>query len=307
MSNLSKNVLFNLSNNYYYIIDTSFIIFCAASSAFKNYVYQEDILKSSFSPNFNPTLDPEFNYIFEKTFISKIENTIKQITPLSFNRKNIIFSLDCPRKDIWRRQFFPEYKINRDTSNHSKDKFNIGDVFKYAHNILIPKYCDENDSKIISCTCAESDDIIAVLTKYLLNKDKNNNVIILSSDRDMVQLCNDRTIIVSSMNEVRDPKKEFMNLTKIKKLSNEITNVDFLLFKIILGDKSDNIPSIKYRLGPKKAMEYVLDKSRSKLKLLLKEDAEIANGFKRNKLLISMNEIPKYISDLIIENFKSLC
>jgi 5'-3' exonuclease len=98
-----------------------------------------------------------------------------------------------------------------------------------------------------------------------------------------------------------------MNLTKIKKLSNEITNVDFLLFKIILGDKSDNIPSIKYRLGPKKAMEYVLDKSRSKLKLLLKEDTEIANGFKRNKLLISMNEIPKYISDLIIENFKSLC
>ena len=297
-------MLFNLSNNYYYIIDTSYIIFCAASTAFKNYVYQEGILKKTLHPDFNPTIDPEFNYIFEKCFISKIERTMINMTPFSFDRKNIIFTLDCPRKDIWRRQIFPEYKLPRDTSDHSKDLFNIGEVFKYAYNILIPNYCMEHDSKCISCICAESDDIIAILTKYLLKRNENNNVIILSSDRDMVQLHNDRTIIISSNNEIRDPKKEFMSMTKVKKLNSEISNTDFLLFKIIIGDKSDNIPSIKYRLGPKKAMEYVLDKSRSKLKNLLKEDVEIANGFKRNKILISMNEIPDYISESIIENIE---
>lgn len=296
------NKLFDLSKNYYCIVDTSYIVFYCAASAFKDYVYQEDVLDSKLGPNFDPTIDPEFNFIFAKKFKSKIESSIKTIIPFFFNSAKIIFSLDCPRKDIWRRQIFPEYKLTRDTSDHSKDKFNIGKVFAYAYSTVIPDFCNEVGGVTIKNPIAESDDVIAVLCKYILEKDKNNSIIILSSDRDMVQLYNDRVSIITCMNETRDPKKEIMALTKIKDLDCDITAADFLLFKILIGDGSDNIPSVKMRMGPKTAIKYVLDKSREELKKLLSEDVNIAKGFKRNKQLISMKEIPDYVTETIVEN-----
>lgn len=39
---------------------------------------------------------------------------------------------------------------------------------------------------------------------------------------------------------------------------------------------------------------------------LLSEDITIANGFLRNKKLISMNEIPKEIHELILEDYKEI-
>lgn len=303
--NLDKNVsIEDFNRKYYFIVDTSYLIFCAAAVAFNNYCQQEDILDSKLGPDFNPTVDPEFNYLFEEILIRKIENQCRSGMPFIFKRSNIIFAIDCPRSEIWRRSIFPEYKLTRDTADRSKDKFNIGTVFAFAYNHIIPKYCSETGAKIISSTGAESDDIIAVLSKWLIAKDSNNYVIILSNDRDMLQLHNDRISIIANDNTFRDPKQDLMHLTGLETLDDEITAEDFLLFKIIVGDKSDNIPSIKRRLGPKKALALILDKSREKLKDLL-QDSVIKNSFKRNKKLISMNLIPKEVTNLILENIET--
>jgi len=305
-----KNFAFDLSKKYYYIVDTSYIVFCAASSAFKDYVYQNDIPKSDLSADLDPTLDQEFNLILREKFIAKIESTVKKYSPFMFDRSNFIFTLDCPRKEIWRREIYPEYKLSRDMIDHSKDEFNIGKVFKYMYDVIIPGYCAENGAVTVKSVCAESDDIIAVLTKKLLSEDKDNFIIILSSDRDMVQLYDDRVVILTIQNEMRDPKKELQTLAKTE-IREEVSAGDFLLFKILIGDSSDNIPSVKTRLGPKTALKYVLDKSRKNLKELLNEDISILNGFKRNKQLISMSSIPDYvkksIEDDIIESFKNKC
>lgn len=293
---------FDISKNYHYIVDTSYIVFCAAAVAFKEYAYQNDVLTSEMGPDFDPTVDPEFNNILNKYFIARVVNPIKNYIPFSYDKSNFIFSIDCPRSEIWRRDVYPEYKLNRDTLSHEKDQFNIGKVFDYVNHKIIPDFCNETGSIIIQCTSSESDDIIAIVTEKLL-EDESNNVIILSSDRDMVQLCNERVVVIANQSDIRDPKKEIEKMTRVDGIKEDISASDFLLFKIIIGDGSDNIPSIKPRLGPKGALKLILDKSRSKLKNLLNSNIDIKNGFKRNKKMISMKMIPDYIKNLIIESY----
>ena len=63
------------------------------------------------------------------------------------------------------------------------------------------------------------------------------------------------------------------------------------------------IPNIKTGIGPKKAWKYIQDKEL--LKALLKEDITIADSFLRNKRLISMQEIPTDVSNLILEEYQN--
>ena len=47
------------------------------------------------------------------------------------------------------------------------------------------------------CDYAEGDDCIAVATKHILNQNKLNKIIIISCDKDMVQLHGPRTTIIT--------------------------------------------------------------------------------------------------------------
>jgi 5'-3' exonuclease len=289
-------------NNYYYIIDTSYIIYAAAASAFKEYVLTFDILKTDLSPDFDPTLDPEFNIIFENKFRNAIERPIVNLVPF-MDKSKFIFCIDCQRKNIWRRSFYPEYKIQRDTKDTSKDLYNVGKTFSYAYAKLIPDYCDEFGAHSLKCEIAEGDDLIAISTKYILDLNKFNKIIIVSSDKDMVQLHNKRTHITTSDCILRNPKTELEKAIK-EKINEEITADDFLLFKILLGDGSDNIPNIKQGVGNKKAFKLLMD--RPMLKQMLTEDISVAKSFKRNKMLISMKEIPEDVENLIISEIKQI-
>jgi 5'-3' exonuclease len=286
--------------NYYYAIDSSYIIYYSAYSAFSEYVRDFDIMKEEQGPDFDPTLDPEYNLIFERKFRNCIERPVSKLVPF-INKSHYVFCLDCPRKNIWRRDFYPEYKIQRDVKDLSQDKFNIGKAFQYAYSKIIPDYCAEFGSNILKCEYAEGDDVIAIFTKFILNLNKFNKVIIVSCDKDMVQLHNNRTHIITSEGIIRNPKSEIEKAIKCK-ITEDVSADDFLLFKILLGDKADNIPNIKPGVGNKKAFKLVQNKD--ELKKILSEDLSIARTFKRNKQLISMKSIPDTIEELIIDDIK---
>lgn len=287
-------------NSYYYIVDSSYIIYYSANSAFSEYIRENDILNSELGPDFDPITDPEFTYLFEQRFKNCIERPIQKLIPF-IDKSKYIFCLDCPRKNIWRRDIYPPYKIQRDTKNTSKDKFNISSSFQYAYSKIIPDLCAEWGSNILKCNYAEGDDCIAIATKYILFKNKFNRVIIISCDKDMVQLHSDRTTIITSEGLIRKPKDELEHAIK-EKIKEDISASDFLLWKIILGDKSDNIPNIKERIGNKSAWKLLQDKE--SLRNLLKDDINIAKAFKRNKKLISLSEIPESVENLIMEDLK---
>jgi 5'-3' exonuclease len=285
----------------HYLIDCSYICYFAGFSAFKQYCYNFDILNSDLGPDFDPTLDSEFCHIFNETIKYSIFNPLLTNFPI-IDKSKIIFCMDCPRKNIWRREIFPGYKLDRDLQDPSKQKFNLSRMFKYAYDIIIPNFCDEYEAKQLRCGCAEGDDIIAVMTKHFLNETKDE-VIIVSCDKDMVQLANDRVTILTAEGMKREPKLELEKAIK-QKIQEDITCNDFLLFKILIGDTADGIPNVKSGIGPKKAWKYIQDKNL--LKSLLSEDITVADGFMRNKRLISMNEIPKQVCELILEQYESV-
>lgn len=74
---------------------------------------------------------------------------------------------------------------------------------------------------------------------------------------------------------------------------------EFLLGKILMGDKSDNICQVFKKCGPKTALKLVKDPET--LKKMLQENQDSAKQFATNKKIISFDEIPKELSDRIVE------
>lgn len=288
-----------MQEHNYYIVDLSYIIFFSGFSAFTSYKRNFDIQNSTLHPKFDPTLDEEFCEIFYNTLTYAIKKPLQTLNPF-INLSNVIFCTDCARKNIWRREFYPDYKINRDVKDTSKDEFDFGKVFNYAKTVAIPNLCEEFGCIKVSCECAEGDDVIAVLTKKILNENNKNKVVIISSDRDMLQLYQDRVTIITAQGQIRTPSVDIEKLTKVK-VDDTFSAADFLLFKILIGDGADNIPNIKPGIGAKKALALVTDKN--KLKKILIEDSVARESFARNKRLISMNEIPKDVENLILESY----
>ena len=281
----------------YFIVDASYLVFYCSNSAFREYVFNEDIPRQKMSPEFDPTTDQEFVEIFKKKFSTMIDSAQKRYFPWYKEEVKLLFAIDCHRKDLWRRELYPAYKMNRDTKDKSKDKFNIGKVFEFAYQSIIPGI---EGAIIVDNPVAEADDIIYVMCKKF-GQEKDSRVIVLSGDRDMVQLCRENVSVISAFGEERNPKQEFLHIAKLKDkdVTDNISAGDFLLFKILMGDSGDNIPPIKRGFGPKTSARYVLDKSHEELKKLFKDDPMAEEGYRRNKSLIAMGDIPKMVTESI--------
>ena len=83
----------------------------------------------------------------------------------------------------------------------------------------------------------EADDIIAVLSKKLVKK-YNSTCFIVSSDKDFLQLVTDKIILYRPM------EKEYYT-PKVVKEKFGVSPQNFILYKTLLGDNSDNIPGVK--------------------------------------------------------------
>jgi len=104
---------------------------------------------------------------------------------------------------------------------------------------------------------AEGDDVIAVIMKYFAEDYIGS--ILISSDRDFLQLDNVREF-------------DLFGKEAVRKLGKDIVSAeDFLLGKILMGDKSDNIPQVFMRCGPATALSLV--KNRDELGRKLAESA----------------------------------
>jgi 5'-3' exonuclease len=205
--------------------------------------------------------------------------------------KNIIFSIDkfapdkvfiaCDSRKNWRKKFYEGYKAQR---KEAKDKIDIDwdEFYKTIHEIsdsfriAFPFY-------VLKTTYLEADDIIASLIRHSKNKDDKN--IVITSDGDYKQL------LQYPNTQIYCPiKKAFME---------SLSPFDDLEIKILMGDKSDNIPSIAPRIGKKTAEKLVEGKAAFKDMTLtqLLENSEIKLNYDRNKKLIDLTKTPKELID----------
>ena len=207
---------------------------------------------------------------FKKIFIDKIKEIPKK---LKINKQNytIIAAFDCSRKNIWRNQYYDNYKTNR----VQDDNFMGSKFFEIGKKILL----DEN-IMTIEYDKLEADDCIAILSKELINN-KNlviNNIYIIANDMDYLQLCCENI-------KVLNLKYNYLNENKNSTKNNKCD----LFCKIVLGDKSDNINGLFKRCSRGKAIEYFnnIDLFIEKIK---KEN--LYDIYVNNKKIIDFDEIP---------------
>ena len=132
----------------------------------------------------------------------------------------------CDSGNVWRREVFPNYKAGRkkvrDKSGHDWTK--IFEIMSKIKNELK----EHMPYKVIEIDTAEADDIIAALVKKSYYT--NQNVLILSGDKDFIQLHNNR---VKQYNPVLN-----------KFVGQGETPSIYIKEHILKGDRSDGIPNV---------------------------------------------------------------
>ena len=195
----------------------------------------------------------------------------------------------CDSGNVWRRQAFPNYKAGR-KANREKSEHDWTMIFD-----LLSKVKNEIKQflpyKVIEVETVEADDIIAVLCRRT-----NEKVLILSGDKDFIQLHNDR---IKQYNPV------------LNKFVGQGENPSLYIREHILkGDRSDGIPNVlsddnvfiegrRQRPLSKKKIEAWCNE------IVPTFNEEEQKNYDRNKTLIDLNCIPKELEDKINREFEN--
>ena len=198
----------------------------------------------------------------------------------------------CDSKKYWRREIFPFYKAHR-----KKDRENSGLNWHLIFETL-NKIRDELKLyfpyRVLEVEGAEADDIIAVLTARM---SPNENILILSSDKDFVQL------------------QKYPNVFQYSPiLKRFVTTADpqqFIKEHILRGDRGDGIPNFlspdnTFALGERQKVI-----SKKKLVEWVNSDPKefcitdtMMRGYKRNQLLVDLDCVPENIKENIVKVFE---
>lgn len=167
-------------------------------------------------------------------YLKSIGSVIRQ-----FNPTRCIIAFDGKGGSLRRRQIFPEYKSNRTPKVEGfKKEFSSVEEEKESMKMQIKRtlqYLQYFPITFVRIDHIEADDTIANIVKQYYDDD--TKITIVSTDRDFLQLINEN---ISVWNPIR----------KIHYIPEQIREEyglipqNYLLYRILTGDNSDNIPGI---------------------------------------------------------------
>ena len=235
----------------------------------------------------NPITNAKFVDKFRNTFVNNLKTMPKKLKINKNINPIIILGKDCKRKDIWRNElcisseiFKGEYKGNR-----KNEGFMGLPLFKLVQEENL--FIKGGIMATLSHPKLEADDCIAISVKYVLEKYPTSKIYIITSDKDYLQLAEERIEIYNL---------SYKKITDLKSCSGDSKRD--LFYKIILGDPSDNIKPIFKSCGPKTALKYYEDQEYFE-ECLKKENAYEA--YNLNKKLVDFNEIPTNLVNEFIQ------
>jgi DNA polymerase-1 len=198
-------------------------------------------------------------------------NTLRRfIDEENFNK--VVVFWDGEMSTSQRRLIYPKYKLNRKGTVEDFKEESFG-----KQKQRVKQYLEEMFVRQVEFENSEADDLIAYYCK--ISKDESKTI--FSGDRDLTQLISEDVTLYSP-----NTKKYYKNGDKIKLHEIEIPHYNVKTFKIISGDKSDNIDGIYY-LGEKtliKLFPEILDKEVSFSDILQKGE-ELLKEQKDNTVL----------------------
>lgn len=250
----------------------------------------------------------------------------------------------CDGLGTWRKTEYPKYKANRIEKLQDRTVYEINrdnalkDLFE---NEFIPFLKTKTNVSVLQFQSAEADDLIS----RFIALHPNDNVVIVSTDNDFVQLLNDNVFIYNSMEDRLISNKCVMETIKNKPLKFTIKEgkisvpkdqnklddthyqptkdwVEYALFsKCIRGDKSDNIfsaypgireKSSKDKVGLREAFEDRNNKGfawttfmNSTWKDIEGKEHTVKDDYEFNKKLVDLNSIPEKFRVCIDDYIKS--
>jgi 5'-3' exonuclease len=236
----------------------------------------------------DPYQNETFVEKFRKTFV---DNLVQMPKRLGIHKDPIkpilIVGKDCKREHIWRNDIFKDYKATR--ANGPESGFMGGPFFKMAYEEEL--FQKGGAKAILNHLRLEADDCIAISVKYLLKKYPLCKIYIITSDHDYLQL-NAHNVDLYSLT--------YKNLTDNRTSTGDAEKD--LKIKIIMGDTSDNIPSVFPKCGIKTAQKCVEDEEFFKKKM--DNNPAYYNQYRLNEQLVSFDKIPTMYVDEFMKTIK---
>ena len=237
--------------------------------------------------NSNPKVKLDENLI-RHMVLNSLRSYVKQ-----FKEKYGEIIVACDSKRSWRKDFFPFYKSNR---KKARDESGFDWVLIFETLGKIREELKENfPYKVIEVEGAEADDIIGVLAA---RKASHEDVLILSSDKDFVQLQKYPNVIQYS--------------PILKRFLKSDNPQQYVKEHILKGDRGDGIPNFLsadnvFALGERqktintKKLNEWLEKTPEEFCV----NDTMLRGYKRNQMLVDLEFIPQSIQEDIIVAYET--
>ena len=195
-----------------------------------------------------PTMDENGNHIGGVTgFLKSVGYVTRKFKP---SRVYVIF--DGKGGSKRRRDIYPDYKLGRKPLTRLNRTYDMTtekdeqDLMRYEL-VIVAKALMKLPITTITLDHVEADDIISYIAQHVV--ENGGESIIYSTDKDFLQLVGDG---IKVWNPVR--KKTYIPETVLEDYSIHPNN--FLLYRALTGDTSDNLPGIK-GLGMKTLLKIV--------------------------------------------------
>ena len=203
-------------------------------------------------------------------------NTLRKFLE-EYNYDKVVVFWDGDNNSSQRRALYGDYKMNRKNEMNEAKKISF-----YWQMSRVQEYLEEMFIRQIKIDGCESDDAIA----YYCQVSQDEKKTIFSSDKDLTQLISDNVEVYSPNHRKLYQSGDLIPLKDIS-----IPHQNITTFKIITGDKSDNICGI-HLLGEKtfaKIFPEILDNVVSVDNIISRAEELIEEGDKR-KVLHSLVE-----------------
>lgn len=223
----------------------------------------------------------------EGLFRHMVINSIRSYR-LKFGAEYGELVIACDDKNYWRKKVFPYYKANRKKNREASEinwttVFNIFDKIKQELREYFPY-------RVIQVESAEADDIIATLVHH----SDDDKILILSGDKDFVQLQTDSRV------DQYDPVR--------KKWVKHDNPGRYLSEHILKGDTGDGIPNVLSDDDTFVANKRQKPLTQKKIDNLLEGEHipnDMLRNYQRNKQVVDLSLIPLDISTQIIDKYNS--
>jgi len=252
------------------LIDTSYYIFYRFHASARWYSF-----KDATTPIDELTQQPAYLEAFFKHHNQDMKTLLKKQKILP---QNMLWCLDAPRQEIWRMNYHTDYKGTREQARFDSRIFPI-----------FYKYLKEQNQRLVQYPSLEADDVVALIHQNVRQQEPTQSMLIITNDNDYLQLCSSTTKIMNmqgkdlSLRGSGSPEKD-------------------VLIKILMGDKSDNIPPTFAKCGVKTAQQIASMSEEERTNFLQQKNA--LEQFNKNKTLICFDSIPNDLRERFLQKYE---